>query len=90
MPLYSYVVTYKNGIHIAQGSHSNFKGFVSTWATNIPPSSLPEMTPSRRSELKQKAYLGEFVAAPNMKNVWRKTIDIDGSSLTVIAVQTQQ
>jgi hypothetical protein len=90
MPLYSYVVTYKSGIHIAQGSHSNFKGFVSTWAANIPPASLPEMTPSLRNELKQKAYSGEFVAVPNMKNVWRKTINIDGFSLTVVAVQTQQ
>lgn len=58
MPLYTYVVSYKGSSHIAQGSHSNFKGFISTWCSNIPNGSLPELTPNLHKELVSKAYRG--------------------------------
>ena len=90
MPLFSYVVTYKSGTHVAQGSHSNFTGFAQTWASNIPAGSIPELTPALRKELTQRAYQGEFAALPNAKHVWRKSLDVGGAVLTVVAVQTQQ
>ena len=90
MPLFSYIVTYKSSIHVAQGSHSNFTGFAQTWASHMPEASLPELTPSLRKELAHQAYRGEFSAVPNVKHVWRKSLDIGGEVLTVVVVQTQR
>ena len=89
MPLYTYVVTYRGSCHVAQGSHSNFKGFISTWCSNIPASALPALTPALHKELVAKAYSGEFVAISNAKNAWRKSIPLGGSECTIVAVQTQ-
>ena len=89
MPLYTYVVTYKGSSHVAQGRHSNFKGFVSTWCSNIPAAALPALTPALHRELVAKAYSSEFDAISNAKHVWRKSIQLGGSECTVVAVQTQ-
>jgi len=89
MPLYTYIVTYKGASRVTQGSHSNFKGFINTWCSNIPAGSLPALTPSLHKELTAKAYGGDFSAVANIKNVWQKSIDVGGSEFIVIAVQTQ-
>lgn len=89
MPLYTYIVSYKGASRVTQGSHSNFKGFISSWCSNIPVGVLPALTPVLHKELTSKAYGGDFLAVPNIKNVWRKSIEVGGSELTVIAVQTQ-
>ena len=89
MPLYTYIVSYKGSTHVAQGSHSNFKGFISTWCSNIPTGALPALTPVPHRELAAKAYKEEFIAVPNIKNSWRRSMDIGGSECLVIAVQTQ-
>lgn len=89
MPLYTYITSYKGASHITQGSHSNFKGFVDTWL-NIPNGALPALTPMLRKELSKKAYGGEFVAIPNVKHVWRKSIIVGDSECIIIAIQTQQ
>lgn len=90
MPLFTYVVTFKGALHVAQGSHSNFTGFVSTWVDGIPEGALPGLTPALRKELADKAYQGTFVPIPNVKHVWRKTIEVGGLPVSVVAVQTQQ
>ena len=90
MPLFTYVVSYKASTHVAQGSHSNFTGFARTWATDIPPEALPGLTPVLRVVLTQRAYQGDFVAVSGVKHVWRKTLDIGGAPLEVVAIQTQQ
>ncbi len=89
MPLYTYIVSYKGASQVTQGSHSNFKGFISTWCSNIPAGALPALTPALDKELTARAYGGEFLAVSNIKHVWRKSIEVGGSPLTVIAVQTQ-
>lgn len=89
MPLYTYIVSYKGSTHVTQGSHSNFKGFISTWCSNIPAGALPSLTPNLHRELASKAYGGEFLPVSNIKNAWRKTIDVGGSDCIVVAVQTQ-
>ncbi|NYE29698.1 hypothetical protein HDE78_002664 [Rhodanobacter sp. K2T2] len=89
MPIYTYVVSYKGSSHVAQGSHSNFKGFVSTWCSNIPAHALPALTPPLYRELANKAYGGEFLPVSNIKHVWRKSIEVGGSECTIVAVQTQ-
>ena len=89
MPLYTYIVSYKGASRVTQGSHSNFKGFISSWCSNIPSGALPALTPALHKELTSKAYGGDFLAVPNIKNVWRKSIEVGGSEFTVIAVQTQ-
>jgi len=89
MPLYTYIVSYKGASRVTQGSHSNFKGFISSWCSNIPVGALPALTPALYKELASKAYGGEFFAIPNTKNVWRKSIEVGNSEFTVIAVQTQ-
>ncbi|WP_267906715.1 hypothetical protein [Comamonas odontotermitis] len=40
-------------------------------------------------ELALKAY-GEFTPVSNIKNAWRKSIDVDGGECVVVVVQTQQ
>jgi hypothetical protein len=90
MPLFTYIVTYKGATHVAQGSHSNFTGFVSTWASNIPQSALPGLTPPLHKQLVARAYEGTFAPVSGAKHVWRKSVDLGGSALTVIAIQTQQ
>jgi|GEM_PF-2542027 len=89
MPLYTYIVTFKGASHVTQGSHSNFKGFISTWCSNIPTGALPTLTPALYKELVSKAYRGEFLAVSNIKHVWRKSIEVGGSEFIVIAVQTK-
>jgi hypothetical protein len=89
MPLYTYVVSFKGSLHINQGSHSNYKGFVSTWCSNIPTGALPGLTSVLQRELVGKAYRDEFLPVLNAKNIWEKTIEIGGSELVVVAVQTQ-
>jgi hypothetical protein len=88
MPLYTYVVTYKGATHVAQGSHSNFKGFTATWS-NLPAGALPTLTPASQRDLAKKAYQGEFPPIANIKHAWRKVIELGGSELVVVAVQTQ-
>ena len=89
MPLYAYVVSYKGATYVAQGSHSNYRGFASTWCANIPMGALPALTAPLHKELAAKAYRGEFSAVPNIKHTWRKSIEIGGNQCTVVGVQTQ-
>lgn len=89
MPLFTYVVTYKSKTHVAQGSHSNFTGFASTWAS-LPREALPSLNESCRKELALKAYTGSFSEIPGITHTWQKSIEIDGAELTVVAVQTQR
>ena len=90
MPLYTYIVTFKGAVHIAQGSHSNFTGFVSTWASSIGGGALSTMTPVQRKELTNRAYEGKFEAVSGAAHVWRKSIEIGGSDCVVVAVQTDR
>ena len=90
MPLFTYIVSYKGESYVAQGSHSNFTGFAMTWASKIPATELPTITPALRKELVGKAYGGTFVAVGNVKNVWRKSLELGNSELVVHAVQTER
>jgi hypothetical protein len=89
MPLYTYVVSYKGATHVTQGSHSNFKGFISTWCGDLPVGALPALTPALHRELAAKAYRGEFPPVPNIRHAWRKSIELGGSEFVIVAVQTQ-
>ena len=89
MPLYTYVVTYKDASYVAQGRFSNFKGFVTAWTSEMPENALPGLTTPLRKELFGKAYRGEFAEIPNRKNVWRKVLDIGGNPFVVYAIQTE-
>jgi hypothetical protein len=86
MPLYTYVTTYKGATYVAQGRHSNFKGFA-TWIADIPDKALPELTPALRKQL--NPYQGDFDPLPNQERVWRKSLMVGGSELTVVAVETK-
>jgi hypothetical protein len=90
MPLFTYVVSYRDNSHVAQGSHSNFNGFAMTWAASIPASALRALTPVLRKELARRAYEGAFENVSGMTHVWKKSIDIGGARLTVHAVQTER
>lgn len=90
MPLFTYIVSYKGSSYVAQDSHSNFTGFAMSWAANIPESELTVLTPVLRKELIRKAYGGTFAPVPSMKHVWRKSIEVGGSELSVHAVQTER
>ncbi|WP_224963111.1 hypothetical protein [Geomonas subterranea] len=89
MPLYTYIVTFKGSSYVAQAKHSNFRGFVSSWTSELPQNALQGLTPDLKKELSQKAYRGEFNEVPNRKHVWKKSIDLEGEEFTVFAVQTE-
>jgi hypothetical protein len=89
MPLYTYVVSYKGSTHVTQSSHSNFKGFIDAWCTNLPAGALPALTPALHRDLARKAHLAEFPAIANIKHAWRKSVELAGSEFVVVAVQTQ-
>jgi len=78
MPLYTYVVTYRGGGYVAQASHSNFKGFVSEWADDVPMDALPGLTPALKRELSVAAYRGDFMLIPNRHHVWKKVLTLGG------------
>ncbi len=90
MPLYTYIVNFKGSTYAAQGSYSNFRGFVSDWSSDLPDGAIPGLTPNLRQELSQKAYRGEFTAVPNRNHVWKKSIDLNGDEFVVYAVQTEK
>ncbi len=89
MPLYTYIVSFKGATYAAQGSYSNFRGFISSWSSDLPDNAIPTLTPALKKELSQKAYRGEFAEVPNRKHVWRKMIDLNGAEFVVYAIQTQ-
>ncbi|MES2353116.1 MAG: hypothetical protein V4568_01740 [Pseudomonadota bacterium] len=89
MPLYTYIASFRDSTYVAQGSYSNFKGFVSSWSGDLPENALPGLSPPLKKELSQKAHGGEFAEVPNRKNVWCKTIDLNGERFVVYAIQTQ-
>ena len=89
MPLYTYIVTFKGTSYVTQAKHSNFRGFVTSWTSELPPNTLKGLTPDLKKELTQQAYRGEFNEVPNRKHVWKKSIDLDGEEFTVFAVQTE-
>ncbi len=89
MPLYTYIVSFKGSNYVAQAKHSNFKGFVSSWTSELPPNAIKGLTTELKKELSQKAYRGDFDEVPNRKHVWKKTIDLGGEEFALIAVQTE-
>lgn len=90
MPLFTYIVSYAGSDYVAQGSHSNFTGFATTWASNIPTTALPSLTPVLRKEFLHKAYRGAFSEVCGVKHVWRYSLELGGRELTVLAVQTER
>jgi hypothetical protein len=89
MPLYTYILVYKGQSYVAQGRHSNFRGFVSSWTSELPSNALPGLTPNLQKELGEKAYRGAFDEVSNRKHVWTKAIEVGDSEFRVYAVQTQ-
>lgn len=90
MPLYTYVVTYNDSNYVGQGSHSNFKGFINAWCTEMPVNALKDFNPNLKKQLQQQAYKGSFDPVPNRKNVWHKTIELNGRCLSIHAIETKQ
>jgi len=86
MPLYTYVTAYKGSVHVAQGRHGNFKGFP-TWFANLPANALPELTPTLRKNI--NPYRGDFEPIQNQERVWRESLMIGDSELTVVAIETK-
>jgi len=89
MPLYTYILAFKGSLYAAQGRHSNFKGFVSSWSTDLPTNALPGLTATLKTELSKKAYRGEFLEVPNRTHVWRNTFKLEDEDFIVYAVQTE-
>lgn len=90
MPLYTYIVSYRDDSHVAQGSHSNFTGFAMTWAGSIPSSAMRSLSPALRKELVKRAYEGAFEPVSGVTHVWTKSIELGGARLTVHVVQTER
>lgn len=88
MPLYTYVIAFKGETFVAQGSYSNFRGFVSAWA-DLPTGVISSLTPALKNELAKKAYQSDFLEVPNRRHLWRKAIDLSGEEFVVYAIQTQ-
>lgn len=61
-----------------------------TWASNIPVTALPLLTPVLRKQLLHRAYRGTFSEVSGVKHVWRNSLELGGRELTVLAVQTER
>ncbi len=90
MPLYTYIVTYNDSNYVAQGSHSNFRGFVNSWCSEMPINALKGFDAGIKKQLSQKAYSGAFDPVPNRKNVWHKIINLNGKPFSIHPVETKQ
>lgn len=89
MPLYTYVVTYNDSSYVGQGRHSNFRGFINAWCDEMPVNALKGFNPALKKQLAQLACRGPFDLVPNRKNVWQKTIDLNGKEFSVYAIETK-
>ena len=89
MPLYTYIVTYNDSNYVGQGSHSNFKGFTNAWCSEMPDNALKGFSSGLKKQLAKLAYRGGFDPVPNRKKVWQKTIDLNGKSFNVHAIETK-
>lgn len=89
MPLYTYVVTYNDSNYVGQGSHSNFRGFVSAWCSEMPENALKGFNSSLKKQLSQKAYQGAFDPVQNRVNVWHKVMDLNGKPFSIHAIETK-
>jgi hypothetical protein len=89
MALYTYIVAFGGSTYAVQARHSNFKGFVSSWSNDLPENALPGFTATLKKELSKEAYRGDWTDVPNRKNVWRKTMNLNGEDFTVYAIQTE-
>jgi len=89
MPLYTYVITYNDSNYVGQASHSNFRGFISAWCSELPVNALRGFDASLKNQLAKKAYSGDFNPVPNRKNVWHKVIDLNGKSFSIHAIETR-
>jgi hypothetical protein len=74
---------------VGQGSHSNFRGFVNAWCTEMPINALKGFDAGVKKQLTNKAYAGAFDSVPNRKNVWYKAIDLNGKTFSIHAVETK-
>ncbi|HEY0014211.1 MAG TPA: hypothetical protein VGB79_15315 [Allosphingosinicella sp.] len=88
MPLYTYISSYRGGVHAEQGRYSNFKGFASGVSSQIPEAALPGLTPALRKELAEKAYRCEWVAVPGRSGLWKSAFALGGSDFVVHVVET--
>ncbi len=90
MPLYTYVVAYNDSTYVAQGSHSNFEGFISEWCTDLPINALNGFNSNLKNLLIKKAWSSTFRPVPNRTNVWKKLIDLDGKDFVILAIETKK
>jgi hypothetical protein len=89
MPLFTYVVSYKGGTYVAQDRKSNFKGWWSSWTSDIPAGALPALTNELKRELAKPWLHGDdWAPVPNRANVWKKAFLLNESEFCVYAVQT--
>lgn len=88
MPLYTYIITFNNSNYVSQGNHSNFRGFINSWCTDLPENALKGFDSNTKKTLTRKAYSVDFEPVPNRKNVWHKSIDLDGKNFSVHAIET--
>jgi hypothetical protein len=89
MPLYTYVVTFNDSTYVGQGSHSNFRGFVNAWCSEMPVNALKGFDQGPKKQLSQKAYSGTFDPVANRKNVWHKEINLNGKIFNIHAIETR-
>jgi hypothetical protein len=84
MPLYTYVVSFRDETYVVQARRSNSSGF-GDWFSGLPAAAL---TPAERKELTAGQLYGVFDEIPNSVHAWRKRLTIGGSQMIVTAIQT--
>ena len=89
MPLYTYIVTYNDSNYVGQGNHSNFRGFINAWCSEMPDNALKGFNSSLKMELQKLAHHGAFDSVPNRKNVWHKSIELNGKNFSIHAIETK-
>ncbi len=86
MPLYTYVIVYKDETYVSQLSRSNFKGFVGELINSIPASAFGGIDSRTRAEITKVCY--GLNAKSNQANVWEASGEVLGNIVRVFAVET--
>jgi hypothetical protein len=89
MPLFTYIVSYKGASHVVQERRSNYRGWWSSWTSEIPAGALPGLTPSLKQELSKPWGAVDWVAVLNRTHVWKKSFPLGGSEFSVYVIQTE-
>jgi len=88
MPLYTYVLSFREATYVVQDRRSNYHGSAYALIAAVPDHALPGLTDQLRREAGDKALRSRWDALPNRAKVWRTSFDLGSKTFEMLAIQT--